>query len=210
MAIDSIIPFIIASLLLAVAPGPDNIFVLVQSSLYGKRSGILITLGLCTGLIFHTCLVVLGVAALLQTVGGAFTALKVVGACYLLYLAWKIARTPVQNEVGKGIALSDKALYLRGIIMNVTNPKVTIFFLAFLPQFTNPGLGPVAPQLFMLGVVFGLISLLVFCAIAVVAAQLREWLTHHPGALVYLGRASSLILVLLACNLLFTRMVPGV
>lgn len=207
---NSLIVFIIASLLLAVVPGPDNLFVLMQSTLYGKRSGIVITLGLCTGLIVHTGLVVLGVAALLQTVDGAFVVLKVIGACYLLYLAWQIARTPVQNEVGEGIVLSDKALYLRGIIMNVTNPKVTIFFLAFLPQFTHPDLGPVAPQLFMLGVIFGLITLLVFCAIAGVAAQLGEWLTHHPGTLVYLGRGSALVLVLLACNLLFTSMVPGV
>ncbi|MEX0615235.1 MAG: LysE family transporter, partial [Methylophaga sp.] len=88
LPVESLLPFVVASALLAIAPGPDNIFVLTQSTLYGKRSGILITLGLCTGLIFHTCLVALGVATLLQTSGWAFAVLKVLGASYLLYLAW--------------------------------------------------------------------------------------------------------------------------
>ena len=87
---ESLLPFIFASALLAIAPGPDNIFVLTQSTLYGKRSGIFITLGLCTGLVFHTSLVALGIATLLQTSSWAFDALKTLGAIYLLILAWQI------------------------------------------------------------------------------------------------------------------------
>ena len=132
MPIEVYAVFIFTSALLALAPGPDNIFVLTQSALYGKRSGILITLGLCTGLVFHTCLVAFGVATIMQTSDWALSALKIIGAIYLVYLAWQILNSQTQELSGKGVVLSDANLYLRGIVMNVTNPKVSIFFLAFL------------------------------------------------------------------------------
>lgn len=206
LPIESLIPFIVASALLAIAPGPDNIFVLTQSTLYGKRSGILITLGLCTGLIFHTSLVALGVATLLKTSGWAFDALKITGAVYLLYLAWQLLKTPLQRLHGDNVALSDKALYMRGIIMNITNPKVSIFFLAFLPQFADPGFGPVPPQILLLGAVFGLLSLLIFSAIATVAARIGHWL-QQPTIQLHLNRLTALIFVLLALNLLLSSAV---
>lgn len=201
---NSFLVFMIASLLLAVVPGPDNLFVLMQSTLYGKRSGIVITLGLCTGLIFHTGLVVLGVTTLLQTVDGAFVALKLIGTCYLLYLAWQVATQPVRLSTEERGGLPNKALYLRGIAMNVSNPKVALFFLAYLPQFANPQLGPVAPQIFALGAIFGGVVLVVFCGIATVAARVGSWLTNHPAALIHFSRISALILVLLAGSLLFS------
>jgi threonine/homoserine/homoserine lactone efflux protein len=87
--IDSLIGFVIASALLSIAPGPDNLFVLMQSALYGKMSGVFVTLGLCTGLIVHTAAVAFGVAAIFQTSVVAFTVLKIVGALYLAYMAWQ-------------------------------------------------------------------------------------------------------------------------
>lgn len=202
LPIESLIPFIIASMLLAVAPGPDNIFVLSQSTIYGKRSGILITLGLCTGLIFHTSLVALGVATLLQTSSWAFVILKTLGASYLLYLAWQIFKNPPATLEGDNTALSDTALFMRGIIMNVSNPKVSIFFLAFLPQFADVNYGPVAPQIFVLGAVFGLVSLLTISGIALIAAEIGNWLRRHPKLQLYLNRLTALIFVLLALKLL--------
>ncbi len=199
---ESLIPFIVASALLAIAPGPDNVFVLTQSTLYGKRSGILITLGLCTGLIFHTCLVVLGIATLLQTFSWAYVVLKVLGASYLLYLAWHILKSPLPTLAADETALSDKALYLRGIIMNISNPKVSIFFLAFLPQFADASLGPVAPQIFLLGAVFCLLSLLIFSGIAMIAAGIGHWLRQKPTLQLYLNWLTALIFVLLALRLL--------
>lgn len=204
LPIDSLTPFIIASMLLAIAPGPDNIFVLSQSTIYGKRSGILITLGLCTGLIFHTSLVALGVATLLQTSSWAFTALKMLGAGYLIYLAWQIFKTPLAKLEGDNAALSDSALFMRGIIMNISNPKVSIFFLAFLPQFADANHGPVATQIFLLGALFGLVSLLIFSGIATVAAEIGHWLRQHPKMQLYLNRLTALVLVLVAINLLLS------
>lgn len=199
---ESLLPFITASVLLAIAPGPDNIFVLTQSTLYGKRSGILITLGLCTGLVFHTSLVALGIATLLQTSIWAFDALKTLGAIYLLILAWQIWRAPLHQLAGEGAMLGDATLYVRGIIMNMTNPKVSIFFLAFLPQFADADYGPLAAQIFLLGALFGVVSLMIFIGIASVAAQLGHLLQQKPQIQLYLNRLTALILVLLSLKLL--------
>src|SRR4051812_14443712 len=137
--IDVLLLFVAASAALSVAPGPDNILVLTQSAIHGRKAGMSVTLGLCTGLLVHIAAVALGVAAIFKTSAMAFTVLKGVGAAYLLYLAWQAFRagkTKVATSNEKPIG--GKSLYARGILMNVTNPKVAIFFLAFLPQFADP------------------------------------------------------------------------
>ena len=187
MPIESIATFVLASALLSIAPGPDNLFVLMQSALYGKKSGIFVTLGLCTGLIVHTTAVAFGVAAIFQTSVVAFTLLKVLGAMYLAYLAWQAFcastnefQTPDQTSGSNPRSLG--ALYRRGVIMNVTNPKVTIFFLAFLPQFVSPEQGALTIQLFFLGGVFACVALAIFGVIAVAAGALGGWLRRSPKA----------------------------
>jgi len=202
LPLESLITFLIASLLLAMAPGPDNIFVLAQSALYGQRAGILVTAGLCTGLIVHTSAVALGVAALFQASAAAFTALKIIGALYLLYLAWQAFSSSV-SAVGNSKAnkLSESQLYRRGIIMNVTNPKVSIFFLAFLPQFAVPEHGPVMQQIFLLGLLFIVATLVVFCSIALLAGKLGAWLNRSPKAQIYLNRLAGTVFVGLAIKL---------
>lgn len=172
--------FFAASVLLAVAPGPDNIFVLTQSATRGRRAGFAITLGLCTGLIVHTTAVALGIAALFKTSAVAFTALKLIGAGYLLYLAWHAFRASAAHIQTNPAEVSIHHLYRRGIIMNISNPKVSLFFLAFLPQFADPGRGPLALQIMILGFVFILATLLVFGGIAFVAGYLGEWLNRSP------------------------------
>lgn len=202
MPIEVYAVFIFTSALLALAPGPDNIFVLTQSALYGKRSGILITLGLCTGLVFHTCLVAFGVATIMQTTDWALSALKIIGALYLVYLAWQILNSQTAELSGKGVVVSDTNLYLRGIVMNVTNPKVSIFFLAFLPQFASSNYGAITPQIILLGGIFGVVSLFIFSGISILASKLGDGLKRKPNAQVYLSRTTAMIFVVLAFNLL--------
>lgn len=204
MLIETLAAFVVASALLTISPGPDNIFVLTQSMLFGKRTGIFITLGLCTGLVFHTSVVAFGVASLIQTTPWAFTALKIFGAMYLFYLAWQVIKSDAQELTGEGEVLTDKALYLRGIVMNISNPKVSLFFLAFLPQFTHLEAEPMAAQIVLLGIVFVVISLLIFSMIAIAAAQIGKALTKHPGLQQALKNITALIFVLLAVNLLFS------
>ena len=206
MSLESLSAFIVASVLLSIAPGPDNIFVLTQSALHGQRSGILVTLGLCTGLIVHTTAVALGIAAIFQTSVVAFTVLKAVGALYLAYLAWQAFRASTHKIDSSASNLhSNGALYRRGIIMNVTNPKVSIFFLAFLPQFASPENGPIAPQIFLLGGIFIVVALVIFSAIALLAGVLGRWLHSSPRVQVYLNRIAGTVFGTLALKLATAR-----
>ena len=205
MSFDGLATFVMVSALLSLAPGPDNIFVLIQSALYGRKAGLLITLGLCTGLVVHTTLVALGVAAVFMVSTVAFTVLKSVGALYLLYLAVQALRASATKMGGlHSPVLSNRQLYLRGIVMNLSNPKVAIFFLAFLPQFAQPDAGRVSTQLFLLGLVFIGIALLVFGLIAVLAGQLAHWMQHSNRALLVMNRISALVFVALALRLAFS------
>ncbi len=202
LSIESLMAFTFASVLLAIVPGPDNIFVLTQSAIYGRRSGIWVTLGLCTGLVVHTTAVALGVAAIFQASEVAFSVLKYLGAAYLLYLAWQAFRaSSAAIESNQAPKLSAIALYRRGIIMNVTNPKVSIFFLAFLPQFADPERGSVVLQLFALGGVFMMCALIMFSGFAILAGSLGKWLTQSPKAQVYMNRMAGTVFTLLALKL---------
>lgn len=200
--IDILITFFLASALLALSPGPDNIFVLTQSALNGKLAGLVVTCGLCTGLIVHTLAVAFGVAVIFQTSAVAFTALKIFGAGYLLYLSWhafKASAARIQNaEKGE---LSYLKLYRRGIIMNVTNPKVSIFFLAFLPQFADPARGSLTLQLIGFGGIFIIATVLVFGTIALLAGFLSQWFNRSAKGQQIMNRVAGTVFVALALRL---------
>lgn len=201
MTFEILIAFIFASAVLSFAPGPDNIFVLSQSALYGRKSGFLITLGLCTGLIFHTTFVALGVATLIQTSPFAFNLLKAIGALYLVYLAWQAFQAAKTDIHSNSTELGNFALYRRGVIMNLTNPKITLFFLAFLPQFTNPENGSVTLQIFILGGVFILVGFSIFSLIIMLAAKLGSWLKNSETAQKNLNRMAGMVFIGLAIHL---------
>ena len=198
-----LITFLSVSVLLALAPGPDNIFVLTQSALAGKYAGLAVTLGLCTGLIVHTSAVAFGVAVIFQTSALAFTALKFVGAAYLLYLAWlSFAADAEDISAKKNESRSYSRLYRRGIIMNVTNPKVSIFFLAFLPQFADPQRGSLVLQIMLLGGVFAISTILVFGSIAMFAASLGSWIAKSDKTQLIMNRIAGTVFVALALRLI--------
>jgi threonine/homoserine/homoserine lactone efflux protein len=204
--IETLSVFFMASLLLALAPGPDNIFVLTQSALYGRASGLFVTLGLCTGLIVHTTAVAFGVAVIFKASALAFTLLKILGACYLLYLAWlSFKARPAGLAAKQDIGLSPGRLYRRGIIMNVTNPKVSIFFLAFLPQFADPSRGSLPIQLVILGAVFIFATILVFGSIALLAGAIGHWFNRSGKAQLIMNRLAGTVFVALALKLALTE-----
>ena len=206
MSIETITTFVIASVLLSLAPGPDNVFVLTQSALRGKLAGILVSLGLCTGLIVHTTAVAFGIAVIFQASKIAFTILKLIGAIYLVYLAWKIIRSEnVKIESGKKTEIKKRKLYFRGIIMNITNPKVSIFFLAFLPQFADPLKGSVTIQIFMLGFLFILSTIIVFGSIALLAGQIGSLLTRSHKVQKIMNWSAGIVFISLALKLATTE-----
>ena len=170
---NTIVIFLSAAILLALAPGPDNLFVLAQAVQNGSRAGFAVTCGLCTGLFGHTAAVTCGVAALIQTSAMAFTLLKGIGAAYLFYLAWQAFRAGATHASTRVNATPSMGrLYRRGIIMNISNPKVSFFFLAFLPQFADPARGSVSLQLLLLGGLFLLATIVVFGGISLTAGHL--------------------------------------
>ena len=206
VSVETLLTFSTASVLLALAPGPDNIFVLTQSSVCGRRAGFAVTLGLCTGLIGHSTAVALGVAVIFQKSAAAFSALKYIGAGYLVYLAWQAfhaSATRIQTERGGEARLF--TLYGRGIIMNLTNPKVSIFFLAFLPQFADPSRGPISLQILLLGGVFILATIVVFGSIAFLAGTLGHWLHRSDRVQGILNKVAGAVFLGLALKLATTK-----
>ncbi|MBP7413639.1 MAG: LysE family translocator [Giesbergeria sp.] len=206
-SLETLITFFGVSLLLGLTPGPDNLFVLVQSAQRGWRAGMAVVLGLCVGLVVHTAAVALGLAAVFAASAMAFTALKWCGAAYLAYLAWGALRAPAAVASGAapaaaaGTAPSARRMVVRGMVMNLTNPKVLVFFLAFLPQFADPALGPVAWQLMLLGVVFMVATLLVFGAIACFTGAFGALLQRSARAQTVLNRVAGLVFLGLAVRL---------
>ena len=205
---DAMMAFFVAALLLGIAPGPDNIFVLTQSALFGAGAGMVTTLGLVTGLCVHTTAVALGVAAIFQTSALAFTLLKTAGAGYLLWLAWLSFRAGASLALTGGGAApfpGYAALYRRGIVMNVTNPKVSLFFLAFLPQFCDPARGSVGIQCLALGIIFMLATAVAFTSVSLLAGRIFSRFNSKPEGQVIMHKICAVIFLGLAVLLLTAR-----
>lgn len=205
LSIETITLFFTASVLLSLSPGPDNIFVLMQSITQGPKAGVISTLGLCTGLLVHSTAAVLGVAVIFQTSEIAFTVLKLLGAAYLIYLAWGAFRAKSTALEASSQPVSLKKLYFRGILMSTTNPKLSIFFLAFLPQFVEPDAGAVSLQMLWLSAIFIVAALVVFNTIALLSGYLRDSLAKSDKAQTFLNRLAGVIFVGLALKLATSR-----
>ena len=203
LSTETIIAFVTASVVLSLVPGPDNIFVMSHSALKGWRIGFYTTLGLCTGLIGHTILVAIGVSVIFQTSAIAFNGLKIIGAFYLLYLAWLSVQNKELNLGGTDKDSTNRSYYLTGVIMNLTNPKVALFFLVFLPQFVNTSNDNVSIQIFLLGLLFILSALCVFTSIAYLASFLEDILKQSKTVNKNLNILAALIYFALAINLFF-------
>jgi threonine/homoserine/homoserine lactone efflux protein len=204
-SLSTLLSFFAVSLLLGVTPGPDNLFVLLQS-VRGPRSGMVIVWGLCTGLLVHTFVVAIGLGALLMTSEVAFTVLKGLGAAYLLYLAWGALRAPGGMKAGHVEHVDTLHLYRRGLLMNLSNPKVVIFFLAFLPQFVVANRGHVPLQIVALGITFVAASLIVFSLIAFFSGISGKFMQRSTRSQKALNRFAGLIYVALAAKLASTHL----
>lgn len=204
--LENLLALFVTAVVLALVPGPDNLFVLTHAALHGRITGWYATLGFSTGLMVHTAAVSLGVAALFRTSEMAFNLLKLAGAAYLFYLAWRFiqrsnSRLPLYDQV----RLTPWLIYRRGIIMNLTNPKVSLFFLALLPQFILPDSAPIVAQMIIFGAVFILATLLVFGAIAELAGVISPWLKRSDTAQRVIHRVAAVIFVTLAMKLLLAE-----
>ncbi len=208
MPFDLWLSFAVASFVLAIAPGPDNLFVLLQSAMHGARAGILVTLGLCCGVFCHTMLAAFGVAAVVAASPTLLMVIQLTGAGYLLYLAWGAWNAPVGGDGGQSALprLGAWALWRRGILMNVTNPKVLIFFLALFPQFIVKGASEteVMIQMLIMGATFLASTLIVFGGVAWCAGTIADKL-RSPKVQLIMNRVSAIIFVLLAISTLLWK-----
>lgn len=177
-----LIYFVAASAALTVLPGPDILFVLTQSISQGKKAGVATASGLCTGVLVHTTAAALGISAFVYKSALAFEIVKYAGAAYLLYLAWHALKESGELISPSPVKETDVfALYKRGIFMNVLNPKVALFFLAFLPQFVNIESENVPLQMIFLGMIFMVQAWLIFCIISIFAGTIGENIVQKPG-----------------------------
>lgn len=200
--------FIVASLVLIVTPGQDMILVMSRSIAQGPGAGIATAAGVSVGLVGHTVLATLGLGAILRTSEWLFLALKLVGAAYLVYLGVALLRSRSQEMVVTGASPRGlPRLFADGAFSNVTNPKIAVFYFAFLPQFVLPGASHPTLALFVLGLVFAGLTFLVKGPVGLGAGLLSAWLRSHPRFLVGLYRCSGLVLIGLGVKLALERRV---
>jgi threonine/homoserine/homoserine lactone efflux protein len=199
---DTCLAFFALVFMLGFAPGPDNIFVMMQSVTLGRTAGLVAMLGMCAGLAVHTLAVALGLAAIFAASATAFTVLKVVGAGYLAYLAWQAFRAPAGTLSAPLEQQPDlRRIFLRGWVMNLTNPKIVFFFLALLPQFVHAERGPIASQIGVLGALFIASTLVTFGAIAYFSATVSTRLRRSPQAQRWLNRMAGTVFLGMAVRL---------
>jgi len=181
MDYDILLAFVLATAALAISPGPDNIFVLIQSMVHGKKYGIATIAGLMTGCLVHATLLAFGVSALIKQNPNVYFSIKLFGALYMFYLAFKVLISSSELNLSNGIAekKSLAALYKKGFIMNVLNPKVTIFFLAFFPGFLFSHFLNIIIQFYVLATIFILVSSIIFIAIAILAGSISKYIREN-------------------------------
>ena len=173
--------FIVASALLTIAPGPDIIYVLTRGVSQGARAGFAAALGFATGCIFHTVLAAVGIAALIRSSELAFDLVRYAGAAYLVWIGVQALRHRASFSIesasdARGLA----TIYRQSVIGNVLNPKVTLFFLAFLPQFVNTQAGSVGLQMALLGAIFMAQTVVIFGAVAAFSGLIGGWIRRKP------------------------------
>ena len=206
---DQLLGFLLAAVAVTASPGPDNLMVLGIGVSRGRRHGIAFGLGCALGCLSHTLLAVAGVSALVAASPVALTTLKIAGGTYLVWLGIKSLRS--QGEVALDATVSGtraaslRALFGQGLVANAINPKVVLFFLAFLPQFVRPGQGPVAWQMAALGLAFTAQAALLFGLLGYFAGSVGQWLQRWPRAGLWLDRVAGLVFIGLGARLIVAR-----
>jgi threonine/homoserine/homoserine lactone efflux protein len=194
--------FALAAAALVAIPGPNHLYIATRSIADGRRAGLASGLGVETGTLVHTLAAAAGLSALVASSAAAFETVRWLGVGYLLVLAWRALRAAgpdaaADRGAGAGGGASLRRAYVDGVVVNVLNPKVALFFLAFLPQFVEPGRGPAALQAAVLGLCFVALGTLTDGLWALAAGGLGARLRRRPGLRRSLDRASGLVYVAL-------------
>jgi threonine/homoserine/homoserine lactone efflux protein len=201
--------FVAAGVLLNLTPGQDTLFIVGRSLAGGSRAGIAAAVGICVGSIGHTLAAALGLSLLLATSALAFTIVKLLGAAYLVYLGTRLLLSKAASysaaPAPTAAAVSTKSAFLQGILTNLLNPKVALFFLAFLPQFIDPHSGARIPAFLALGGTFVTTGLIWCLILAVAAGRLQAFFLRNPNARALIDRAVGALFVALGARLAWSR-----
>lgn len=207
-----LLPYIAASMVCIASPGPDSLTVLSLGLARGRRDAMQFALGVGTGCLTHTLWAALGVAALVAASEQLFTAIKLAGVAYLLWLGIGALRSRGALAAGQLAGTSDASpgrrgwqRFLNGFINNSLNPKVMLFFIAFLPQFVDPALGPVSHQMLQLGAGFALMTATSYVLLGAASGRVGELLRRRPGLALALDRAVGVLFIGLAARLVLTQ-----
>lgn len=207
LSIEQFAGFLLAAVLLTAAPGPDNMMVLSIGMSKGRRQGIVFGLGCALGCLSHTVLAVAGVSALIAASAEAFTALRICGGLYLLWLGVSALRNagPAGVAAVQGGTQTLGRLFLKGVFANAINPKVVLFFLSFLPQFVVPEQGSPGLQMALLGVAFTVQAAVLFGLLGYFSGTVGQWLKRRPGVGTLLDRVAGAVFIALGLRLLVNR-----
>lgn len=200
---DSLGLYVLASLALILTPGQDMMYVMSRALAQGRLAGVYSAVGVIIGILVHTVLAAFGVGAILAASEGLFLALKLVGAAYLVYLGVRLllAREAAVAAASNGPRYSPASLVWQGVLSNVSNPKIVVFFFAFLPQFVDPASPHPTADLIFLGVLYAGMGLVVKAGVGLAAGSLAERVLRKPRAMVWINRVSGTILVGLGLRL---------
>ncbi|QVY65424.1 LysE family translocator [Polaribacter sp. Q13] len=202
--IEILISFAFATAVLSLSPGPDNIFVITQSIVNGTKYGIATVVGLMSGCLVHTTLVAFGVSTIIKENESLFFIIKLLGASYLLFLAYKVYKSDAKIVLSNTNIQKESVfqLFKKGFIMNVLNPKVALFFLAFFPQFLFSKTISTVIQFYTLGGIFILVSFLVFAGIALLSGSISSYLKENDKVGVYLKWGQVTVFIFIAIMIL--------
>ncbi len=193
---------LLTSFLLTIAPGPDVMYVLAQSISKGRKYGLASAIGLSVGLLFHTALLAFGISKIITQNQQIFTAIKYLGALYLLWLAYKVWMSKPKNKVVEQAVVSSKKYPIentfQGLVMNITNPKVLMFFLAVIPNFIDLTNENIKGQIFLMGIIFMLQALIIFSLYAILAARFTEFIRENEKFQLFLKYFQVVVFVGLA------------
>ena len=207
LAPEQFLGFLLAAVLITASPGPDNLMVLGLGMSKGRKQGMVFGLGCALGCLSHTLLAVLGVSALIAASPVAFTALRVGGGLYLVWLGWNALRSQGGSKTSDGEQAPQtlRSLFTKGLVANAINPKVVLFFLSLLPQFVIPANGQVPGQMLALGVTFTIQAAILFGLLGYFAGAIGGWLNRKPGAGKWLDRIAGTVFVALGVKLIVSR-----
>lgn len=199
--------FIISGLLLNIMPGPDSLLIMTRSATQGWRAGVAAVMGICTGTMVHVLAAAIGLSAILATSATAFTVVKIVGAAYILYMAVGLLLSKCKDPA-KATAIPPlpyRKIYLQGLLTNVLNPKVAIFFLAFVPQFIDAGAASKPLAFVILGCIFNFNGMLWSVALAVFTGMASARLKVSPAVSLWLNRVTGGLFVWLGIKLALSK-----